>query len=436
MKRVGLFGFDFLLLGAALILMAVGVLFIYSSGVTSTGVLYSQEYVKQIIWTTTGLILMAGVTLLSYTRLKGRSAYLYGIIILLLIITPLIGREVHGARSWLGIGEVGIQPSEFAKIFTILFLGSYLSGIGRGVRELRRFLLGFGIVLLPMGLILIQPDMGTALVYIPIFLVITFIAGARLRHIFFITVSGFLMVLFSALPSCKDWIFSENSSFLDLIMDVDFLKYLLGALIFITLLAAWGTYSFKNRYFYWILYISSLLLVSILGAMLMRRVLKEYQIMRLIIFLNPRLDPRGAGWNIIQSVTAVGSGGFSGKGFLQGTQSHYRFLPQQSTDFIFSILAEEWGFAGGALVFFLFLVILIRGIRIAYTARDDYALYIGAGIVGMIFFHVAVNIGMAMGVMPITGIPLFFLSYGGSSLWTALIGIGLLLNIHLRRYRY
>ncbi|GAH18675.1 unnamed protein product, partial [marine sediment metagenome] len=123
-------------------------------------------------------------------------------------------------------------------------------------------------------------------------------------------------------------------------------------------------------------------------------------------------------------------------GFLQGTQSHYRFLPQQSTDFIFSILAEEWGFAGGTLVFFLFLVIMIRGIRIAYTARDDYALYIGAGIVGMIFFHVAVNIGMAMGVMPITGIPLFFLSYGGSSLWTALIGIGLLLNIHLRRYRY
>jgi rod shape determining protein RodA len=130
----------------------------------------------------------------------------------------------------------------------------------------------------------------------------------------------------------------------------------------------------------------------------------------------------------------VGSGGFAGKGTFQGTQSHYQFLPQQSTDFIFSILAEEWGFLGGLLVFSLFLVILLRGIRIMYIARDDYAMCVGAGIVGMIFFHVVVSIGMAMGIMPITGIPLFFLSYGGSSLWTGLISIGLLLNIYLRRY--
>jgi rod shape determining protein RodA len=135
-------------------------------------------------------------------------------------------------------------------------------------------------------------------------------------------------------------------------------------------------------------------------------------------------------------VTAVGSGGFWGKGFLQGTQSHYRFLPQQSTDFIFSIIAEEWGFFGGILVFTLFLIILLRGLRIAYTARDDFALYLASGILGMIGFHVVVNIGMAMGIMPITGIPLFFLSYGGSSLWTGLIAVGLLLNIHLRRYRH
>ena len=166
----------------------------------------------------------------------------------------------------------------------------------------------------------------------------------------------------------------------------------------------------------------------------MVRALRDYQIMRFIVFLSPRVDPQGAGWNLIQSVTAVGSGGFFGKGFLHGTQSHYQFLPQQSTDFIFSILAEEWGFFGGFLVFALFLIILLRGIRIMYIARDDFALCIGAGVVGMIFFHVVVNIGMAMGIMPITGIPLFFLSYGGSSLWTGLLGIGLLLNIYFRRY--
>jgi rod shape determining protein RodA len=168
--------------------------------------------------------------------------------------------------------------------------------------------------------------------------------------------------------------------------------------------------------------------------MLINRVLKPYQIMRFIVFLDPQVDPQGAGWNLLQSVTAVGSGGLAGKGFLKGTQSHYQFLPQQSTDFIFSILAEEWGFLGGLLVFGLFLVILLRGVRIMYIARDDFGMHVAAGVVGMIFFHVVINIGMAMGIMPITGIPLFFLSYGGSSLWTALIGVGLLLDIYFRRY--
>jgi rod shape determining protein RodA len=178
----------------------------------------------------------------------------------------------------------------------------------------------------------------------------------------------------------------------------------------------------------------SLAALSLAGAMLIDRVLKGYQIMRFIVFLDPQVDPQGAGWNLLQSVTAVGSGGFAGKGFLKGTQSHYQFLPQQSTDFIFSILAEEWGFLGGLLVFGLFLVILLRGVRIMYIARDDFGMHVAAGVVGMIFFHVVINIGMAMGIMPITGIPLFFLSYGGSSLWTALIGVGLLLDIYFRRY--
>ena len=166
------------------------------------------------------------------------------------------------------------------------------------------------------------------------------------------------------------------------------------------------------------------------------RFMKNYQIMRLIIFLKPDIDPRGSGWNIIQSITAVGSGGFWGKGFLHGTQSHYRFLPQQSTDFIFSILAEEWGFVGCTLVFILFLTILMRGIYVVYKSRENYAILIGSGIVGMIFFHVMVNIGMAVGIMPVTGIPLFFLSYGGSSLWTALISVAVLNNINMHRRIY
>ncbi len=155
--------------------------------------------------------------------------------------------------------------------------------------------------------------------------------------------------------------------------------------------------------------------------------------MRLIVFLDPSVDPLGSGWNIIQSITAIGSGGFSGLGFLQGTQSHYRFLPQQSTDFIFSILSEEWGFVGGLTVFSLYLVIMIRGIIIIRKTENRFGTLIATGIVSMFLFHFTVNVGMVMGIMPITGIPLLFLSYGGSSLWTALSATGLLMSINMRR---
>ncbi len=436
MKRLPLFGFDFLLLGATVILVVIGTLFIYSSGVTSTGVLYSAEHFRQIIWAASGLLLMILFTLFSYTRLKGLSAYLYAAGIFVLLVTLLIGREVHGSRSWLGIGYLGIQPSEFAKITTMLFLGAYLSTTGKKIRELPRFLLALAIVLLPMGVILLQPDMGTALVYIPIFLAMTFMAGARGRHLFFLIASGALLVLLGVLPAYQHRILGREVAVLQILTDLSLLRWFMAALALITALAAWGATRFKRAHFYWILYGAGICLLGTLGALAARVFLKEYQVMRLIVFLKPDVDPQGAGWNLIQSVTAVGSGGFWGKGFLQGTQSHFRFLPQQSTDFIFSILAEEWGFAGGLLVFALFLVILVRGLRIAYAARDDFALYIATGIVGMIFFHLVVNIGMAMGIMPITGIPLFFLSYGGSSLWTAMIAVGILLNIHLRRYHF
>ena len=434
MKRVSLFAFDFILLAATLILLIVGILFVYSSGMSFTGMQLSNEYVKQLIWAGTGLLLMVGVIVIDYNRLRRLSAYLYGFSILLLLVTAFIGREVHGARSWIGIGEFGIQPSEFAKITTILFLASYLSSIGKGVRELPRFLLGLLIVVLPIGLIILQPDMGTALVYIPIFLFMAFIAGARLRHILYLLGAGLLTIILAVAPLYEQWIVGREETLLSMITDFQVARYFLAALLLITLLSAWGFWGFKRRYFYWILYISSLFAVATAGALLIVRVLREYQIMRFIVFLNPRIDPQGAGWNLIQSVTAVGSGGFAGKGFLQGTQSHYQFLPQQSTDFIFSILAEEWGFLGGVLVFALFLTILLRGIRILYIARDEFASCVGAGIVAMFFFHVVVNVGMAMGIMPITGIPLFFLSYGGSSLWTGLVCVGLLLNIYFRRY--
>jgi rod shape determining protein RodA len=433
-KRVTALGFDFILLAAALLLLGIGLLFIYSSGVSALGGRSSGEFIRQLAWAGLGLLLLVGVILVNHARLRDLAPYLYGLTILLLLATRFLGKEVHGARSWLGIGDFGIQPSEFAKITTILLLGTYLAGIGKGIRELPRFLLGLAIVLLPVGLILLQPDMGTALVYFPIFLFMSFAAGARIRHLAYLVAAGTGMVVLAVLPHYSRGLLGREVGLLAALTGFGLARYILAALAVIIALSAWGFWGFKRRYFYWILYVVSLAALSLAGAMLIDRVLKGYQIMRFIVFLDPQVDPQGAGWNLLQSVTAVGSGGFAGKGFLKGTQSHYQFQPQQSTDFIFSILAEEWGFLGGLLVFGLFLVILLRGVRIMYIARDDFGMHVAAGVVGMIFFHVVINIGMAMGIMPITGIPLFFLSYGGSSLWTALIGVGLLLDIYFRRY--
>lgn len=193
---------------------------------------------------------------------------------------------------------------------------------------------------------------------------------------------------------------------------------------------------FRKNYFYIICFLTLILLICTSLSFVAGKILKDYQIMRLIVFLDPGIDPRGAGWNINQSITAIGSGGLLGKGFLLGTQSHYRFVPQQSTDFIFSIFAEESGFFGGVIVFALFMFLNFRIIRIAKNSSDAFGTFIATGVSSIYLFHFVVNIGMAMGIMPITGIPLLFMSYGGSSLLSAMIGIGLISSIHVRRYQH
>lgn len=436
MQRRSVFGLDFLLIAATIALMIMGILFIYSSGVSSTGVVFSNEYIKQIVWVFTGIILMVVIGISDYTRFRDWSFYIYVFLMFLLVVTLVLGKKVNGARSWLGFlsAGIGIQPSEFAKIGTILLLGSWLASNRERAQSLGTFLVAFLITLLPMLLILVEPDLGTALVYFPIFVIMTYVAGAKRRHVMFVLLTTFLLSVLTILSYLKDLQNSGNASVVALVLEHSFLHYVVLATLAVIAVSLVGLYFLKRRYFYWITWCFSSLLTAVLGTLAVTKVLKPYQVMRLVSFLDPQIDPRGSGWNIIQSVTAVGSGGFFGKGFLHGTQSHYHYLPQQSTDFIFSIFSEEWGFIGGLALFSLFLIIFIRGLRIVAAAKDPYAAYIGSGIVGMIFFHFTVNVGMAMGIMPITGIPLTFLSYGGSSLWTALIGIGLLINIHYRRY--
>ena len=416
--------------------MFVGILFIYSSGVSSTGIVFSNEYIKQIIWAATGIAFVLLIYYFDYSRLEVISPYIYLIFIVILIITLFFGRVVNGSRSWLGPEGISIQPSEFTKIAFILFYAVFLKNSRKWKIELVQFFLGLGIALIPFVLVLLQPDMGTAMVFIPLFIIMSFIGGTKKRYLLFLALSIVLMVLFTALPIWQEHISEKQFPLIMVLEKSVFIRYSVLSLAFISALSVFGLAVLRKKYFYWILYGTVILLISLLGSVATRLVLKEYQIMRLIVFLNPGIDPQGAGWNIIQSMTAVGSGGILGKGFLQGTQSHYQYLPQQSTDFIFSIVSEEWGFLGSLFVFALFLIVLIRALMIILQSKNQFAVYAGAGIMGMIFFHFIVNIGMAMGIMPITGIPLFFLSYGGSSLWTALIAVGLLMsmNRNIRRF--
>ena len=424
--------FDYVLFLTVIGLSVIGILFIYSSGVNADGISVSNEYIKQLIWVVSGLILLLTVAIYDYTKIADRALLVYIITMLLLVYTRLFGRSVKGARSWIGIGDFGIQISEFTKIIYIIFLAWYLSR-SQNEHELRRFIKAAVIMFVPMGLILLQPDLGTASVYLPIFLIMCFIAGLPLRYVFGLLGMTVCTLIFTLMPLWEQTILHQPSFAVKVLGNKNITLLIIFSLAGAGIIAATGYLLLKKRYYYWVGYVLSIVAVSLFGALVGSRILKGYQMKRLIIFLDPNSDPRGAGWNIIQSMTAIGSGGRTGLGFLKGTQSHYRFLPEQSTDFIFSILSEEWGFLGGSLVFALYAIIFLRIFLIIKKTNDLFGKLIASGIVGMLFFHFVVNVGMVMGFMPITGIPLLFLSYGGSSLWTAMIAIGLVIGINLRQ---
>lgn len=428
--------FDYFIFTAVLLLVTIGIFFIYSSGINSEKVLVSNEYIKQIFFAVSGLFLMLGVSLFDYRKLRRFAPWLFVFLIVILLYTKLFGRYVNGARSWIGIGELGIQPSEFCKILFIIFLAWYLEKTRELTSQKKRFLTATLIFLVPVGLILLQPDLGTASVYIPIFLIMCYVAGVPIRYIMIIFIGGMLTIFFTVLPIWEADIYRKSVPIISLLTNMKLRLILILIFAIVSLLSLSGYIFFKAKYYYWICYVSCIITAALILSILAGKVLKPYQINRLIIFLNPETDPLGAGWNIRQSKTAIGAGGFWGQGFLKGTQSHYRYLPQQSNDFIFSILSEELGFMGCILVFILYLVILIRGIIIIKNTNNNFGYYISAGITFMFFFHFIVNVGMVMGIMPITGIPLLFLSYGGSSLWTAMIAVGLLMSINFRRLEF
>ena len=321
---------------------------------------------KQIIWFVVGIIaaaLVASIDFDTFTRYSGR---IYGFINILLFLVITVAKPIKGAQRWLSFGPIQIQPSEFAKIAMIICLAIFLVSRRDEIRSFRTFINSFLYLLLPMLLIFKQPDLGTSLVLMAIWIFMIFVMGTDLKNILLFIGAGLLLVLF-----------------------------------------VWYTPG----------------------------ILKDYQRERVITFIDPSADPRGSGYHITQSRIAIGSGQLSGKGFLKGTQRKLNFIPEQHTDFIFTVVGEESGFVGAMTLVGLYFILLWRGIVIMYASEEPTGRAIATGVVGMFLFHIFVNLGMTLGIMPVVGVPLPMFSYGGSSLMANLMGIGLLEGVSMRRHR-
>lgn len=354
--------FDWVVFGSMLLLIGVGIVSIYCAAYQLDKGVARPYYLRQLAWALVGLLVMIPVVAIDY-RTWARLVWVgYGLAVALLLAVMVAGEMGGGAQRWLGIGRIGVQPSEVAKLAVLFALAVFLDKKKQQLTS--PLVLGTALALagLPLLLILKQPDLGTALALVPVVAVLLYVGGAARRHLAALTVAGL-----SCLP------------------------------------AAWY-------------------------------VLKDYQRDRLLAFVDPSQDPLGASYQLIQSRIAVGSGQWFGKGWLGGTQTQLNFLPVQHTDFIFSVYAEQWGFVGSVLLLVLFAVLIGQAIAIALAARDLLGSLLCMGVVTLIVFQVLVNLGMTVGLMPVTGLPLPFLSYGGSSLITFMVGVALILNVRLRQH--
>lgn len=352
---------DYVLIAIVVLLFLIGIVALYSANGGING--DTGEVTKQIIWFVVGILGAFAIIMIDYNTIGKLWLPLY-IIILLLLVGVLFTKPINGATSWFTFGGISIQPSEFAKIVLILGTAKVVEffkkkdTLNKPISILAILLF----VLIPVVLIIKQPDYGTAMVILVILVSMLFVAGIKWRYV-----------------------------------------------------------------------ISSILLVAILIPLAYVYVLPQHAKNRIDVFLNPQLDPRGAGYNIIQSKLAVGSGQLWGMGLFEGNQTQLGILPMKTTDFIYAVISEEMGFIFSALVVVLFVILLVRILDIAKTSKDFYGSLICTGVFGMILAHFIENVGMTMGLMPITGIPLPFISYGGSAMLTNMIAIGLVLSVSGRR---
>lgn len=428
--------FDWSLAIIVILLSILGIVNIYSAShsLETGGV---ALYQKQTIWVILGFLVMFVIAHTNYQIVGHYALYVYGIGIFLLIITLLFASPINNSRRWLNFGFMSFQTSEFIKISFIILLGKYIHLRGSEIHNFREIVFTGILLFIPLALILMQPDLGTGLSLIPIFMIMLFVGGADYAHllaIFFIGIITITIPLIATYSELMGKDITQGSFLLRFLNDFSYVMitgFVLGAISLILYIVKF----FMNWKFLRLIYIPvNVISLGFIFSSLVARYFKPYQKKRILTFFSPELDPLGSGYNVIQSKIAVGSGEFFGKGFLQGTQNQLGFLPEKSTDFIFSVLAEEWGFLGSIIVLFLFLIIIIKGVKIAYESKDLFGSLLAAGITSLIFYHVIVNIGMAIGIMPVTGLLLPFISYGGSNLIVSMAAIGILLNIRMKKF--
>lgn len=437
LKKNEIYKIDYPLIIAVIVVIFMGILMIYSGGFDPIDKVNSGLYKKQILWFTIGFVFMITLTFVNYKFLGDYSLYIYFFFLFVLIITAIFGKPIRNTKAWLTFGYFSIQPSEFMKLSVVIILAKYIEIRERDMKNLRELLIPTVIVTIPVLIILMQPDFGTALVFIPILFTLLFVGGADVTHLLSVISIAVIALVVPMILTYREWIGAEGSNFLlNFFKDTKMLSITSSILLVIALVSYVFNFIFIKK-FYRKIYIPSVVIsLGLFFSIIIQWFLKDYQKKRILVFLNPDLDPHGSGYNVIQSKIAIGSGGFFGKGFLHGSQSQLGFLPEKTSDFVFSVVAEEWGFIGGLIMLGLLCVIVLRSIQISFEAKDKFGALLASGISAIFFFHILINVGMVLGVMPVTGLPLCFVSYGGSNIIMSMMCIGILINIRMRKFIY
>ena len=404
--------YDWLFLGITFALMTVGVCLVYSATTGEDIPMYDTFWFKQIIYFFGGSLLAAGIVFVKIDWLKNIAFPIYVVsLVLLCIVLFLAGDVVKGAGRWIDLGIFKLQPSEFAKIAYLLTISFWLSKHPVSLFKLKTFVVPALLFVVPFALVLKQPDLSTALVFIAMTLVAFFFAGLSLTDLFLVVSPVFSVLL------------SHSQSIL--------FQVLWGAFICLVVFAV-----FRRRLPKALM--AAILVVNILSgyaSSMAWNMLEPHQQKRVNTFLDPMSDPLGDGYQVLQSITAIGSGGAVGKGFGNGSQTNLAFLPEEHTDFIFSVLGEQFGFFGCTFVLLLFALFLWRATSICKMSSDPFVTLVTMGASTIILFHVVVNIAMTVGLMPVTGLPLPFISYGGSFALTCMVLVGFLVNMRLHGHQ-